>query len=63
VPEAELIGKGDAWLLTDGQIVKGTWSKPTATSVTTYVDSAGAPFQLTPGRTWVELAPKGSATG
>ena len=52
----------EAWLLTDGQIVKGTWSKASPTATTTYVDAAGAPFLLAQGQTWLELAPPGSAT-
>ena len=62
VPEAGLIGQGEAWLLCEGQIVKGTWTKTSSTAVTTYTDAAGTPFQLTPGQTWVELAPAGTAT-
>ena len=63
MPEGTLIGTGEAWLLTDGKVVKGTWSKPNNAAVTTYTDSAGSPFQLTPGQTWVELAPSGTASG
>src|SRR5437763_3209099 len=63
VPEGTLIGTGQAWLLTDGKVVKGTWSKPNNAAVTTYTDTAGSPFQLTPGQTWVELPPSGAATG
>ena len=62
VPEAELLGQGEAWLLTGGTLLKGTWSKPSATAITTFVDAAGQSFKLTPGHTWVELAPPGSAT-
>ena len=62
VPEANLIGTGEAWVLTDGKIVKGTWTKPSAGAVTTYTDPAGAPIKLTPGQTWVELAPPGGGT-
>jgi hypothetical protein len=61
VPEAELVGKGEAWVLTDGKVVKGTWSKPTAEAVTVYAGPDGKPIGLTPGQTWVELAPLGSA--
>ena len=63
VPEGTLIGTGEAWLLTDGHIIKGTWSKPSNSAVTTYTDAAGQPFPLTPGQTWVELPPVGAATG
>ncbi|MEY2476397.1 MAG: hypothetical protein QOG87_1712 [Actinomycetota bacterium] len=61
VPEAELIGTGEAWVLTDGKVVKGTWSKPNAEAVTVYAGPDGQPVRLTPGQTWVELAPVGSA--
>jgi hypothetical protein len=61
VPEAELVGNGEAWVFTDGKVVKGTWSKPTADAVTVYAGPDGKPVRLTPGQTWVELAPIGSA--
>jgi hypothetical protein len=61
VPEAELIGTGEAWVFTDGKLVKGTWSKPNAEAVTVYAGPDGTPVRLTPGQTWVELAPIGSA--
>lgn len=61
VPEAELVGSGEAWILTDGKVVKGRWSKPNDDAVTAYTDDAGKPVLLTPGQTWVELAPVGSA--
>ena len=28
IPEAQLVGQGEAWVLTDGGIVKGGWIKP-----------------------------------
>lgn len=61
VDEAELIGEGEAWVFTDGRVVRGRWSKPTAEAVTAYTDGAGAPVALTPGTTWVELPPSGAA--
>lgn len=61
VDEAELIGQGDAWVLTDGKVVKGRWSKPSPDAVTAYADAGGAPVALTPGTTWVELAPPGTS--
>jgi hypothetical protein len=62
VPEGQLIGEGEAWVLSDGKIVKGRWAKANLTDVTRFTDPAGAPIPLTPGRTWVELPPPGSAT-
>jgi hypothetical protein len=56
----EVLGTGDAWILSGGQMVQGTWSKPDANSVTTYTDSTGAPIRLAPGQTWVHLVAPGS---
>ncbi len=62
VPEAQIIGEGDAWVVTGGGLIPARWSKPSADAVTRYVDGAGAEILLAPGRTWVELAPPGSAS-
>lgn len=61
VPEGQLVGEGEAWVLSDGKVVRGRWSKPDPAAVTRYTTGAGAPVALTPGRTWVELAPPGTA--
>lgn len=61
VPEAQVVGNGDAWILTGGVLIPAHWSKPSAGSVTRYVDSDGTEIRLTPGRTWVELVPPGRA--
>ena len=60
VPEAELIGEGEAWVLTGGRLVKGRWSRPTEAQITTYTLPSGEPIKLTPGRTWLELVPLGN---
>lgn len=60
VPRAGVVGTGEAWVLSGGQLVKGTWAKFAPPSVTTYTDSSGAPIALAPGRTWVELVPVGA---
>jgi len=59
IPEAAMVGEGDAWILTNGGLVAARWSKPSAEAVTTYVDADGNPVKLTPGRTWVALPPPG----
>jgi hypothetical protein len=61
IPEAQLVGSGDAWVLTAGGLVMAHWDKPTLEAVTTYTDVDGKPIGLTPGRTWVALAPPGEA--
>ncbi len=57
VDEAVVVGSGDAWVLSAGQIIKGRWSRPTASDITTYTDAAGAPIKITRGRTWLSLVP------
>jgi len=59
VDEAVVVGSGDAWIFSDGKVVKGRWSRPDDASVTSYSDSAGAPVKLTPGHTWLSLIPPG----
>jgi hypothetical protein len=61
VPEAELVGSGPVWVLTGGQLIEGTWTRPDGASITSYTDAAGQPIGLTPGRTWVELPMAGAA--
>ena len=60
VPEAELVGEGEAWVLTGGRLVKGRWSRPSDGQTTTYTLPSGEPIRLTPGRTWLELVPLGN---
>jgi len=62
VYEAKIQGTGEAWVLSDGKIVKGKWSKTAVTALTTYTDAAGAPVALSPGRTFVELPEPGAQT-
>ena len=61
-PEAELVGRGEVWVLTAGRLVRGTWQRLAPAAVASYTDAAGDPIALTPGRTWVELLPPGRAT-
>jgi hypothetical protein len=60
VPEAELIGEGDAWVLTFGRLIKGRWSRPADAQTTAYTYPSGEPIRLTPGRSWLELVPLGN---
>lgn len=62
IVEAQLAGEGDAWILTGGQLIEGRWRQPTVSEPTEFVDADGNPIGLTPGRTWVAIAPPGSAT-
>jgi hypothetical protein len=55
VYEADLVGSGEAIVLTNGRAIRARWSKTAAEAVTAYVDEAGKPVLLTPGQTWVLL--------
>lgn len=62
-PEAVLEGAGEAWVLTDGKVQRGRWSHPSADAPIEFTGADGSPMLLTPGKTWIELAPgAGSAT-
>jgi hypothetical protein len=61
IPEAQLLGEGDVWVLTAGGLITGRWHKSSLEEVTTYTDAGGNPIKLTPGRTWVALPTAGGA--
>ncbi|MCH2443010.1 MAG: DUF3048 domain-containing protein [Acidimicrobiales bacterium] len=59
-PEAETGGSGEAWVFTDGHVVRGRWERPDQSRPAALVAN-GRPIRLTPGRTWVALARAGTA--
>lgn len=61
VLEGKVTGTGDAVILAGGKSVAARWSKPSATSMTTFTDRTGAPIAIPAGRTWVELAAVGAS--
>jgi hypothetical protein len=60
-PQAITTGGGEAWVLTDGGMVRGRWSRPDTSVPWQIVDDAGAPITLTPGTTWLALPRPGEA--
>ncbi|MHB8669293.1 MAG: DUF3048 domain-containing protein [Acidimicrobiales bacterium] len=62
VQRADLVGSGEAWVLSGGELAKGRWTKSAPDAVISYTDANGAPMALAPGHTWVELAPVGAPT-
>jgi len=62
IPEAQLIGEGDALVLTAGGQIPARWHKPSLEAVTTYTDVEGNPIPLTPGQTWIALPSPGGAS-
>jgi hypothetical protein len=62
VPEADVVGTGDAWFLSAGYLSPVKWEKLDKDHVTTYRGLDGAYARLLPGRTWVELVPVGNGS-
>jgi Protein of unknown function (DUF3048) N-terminal domain/Protein of unknown function (DUF3048) C-terminal domain len=58
--EAVTVGTGDAMIFTAGHRIIGRWVRPDRARPAQFVDAAGAVVRLTPGQTWVELAPVGT---
>ena len=58
-PEAVTVGSGDVWVFSGGKLVQGRWDRPDASKPAVLTDAVGATIQLTPGRTWIELAEAG----
>jgi hypothetical protein len=57
--EGNLYEAGDAWVFSNGQLIRGRWSRVYPEVATVFTDAAGQPISLTPGRTWVEFVPVG----
>ena len=53
----ELTGTGPVLIFRDGEVISGSWSRPTLGAITTYVDDYGSPIQLNQGPTWIQLVP------
>ncbi len=53
--ESQTVGSGPGYVLRNGEYLRVTWHRASATSPTTYTSPSGQPVGLQPGRTWVEL--------
>jgi len=51
--EYNTIGSGTAYVFQDGTLTTGQWTKTSATSQFTFVNSSGKPLALDPGQTWI----------
>jgi hypothetical protein len=52
------IGTNPAWVLRDGKMIRGTWTRNTINDGITLKDAQHRVIALSPGRTWVELLPR-----
>lgn len=59
-PTAEVLGTGNAEVLSGDVAAAGTWGKRSLANVTNYFGKNGSPMELEPGPTWVILAPPGT---
>ena len=59
-PEVTLSGSGKAWILRNGVMIAGTWTRPVMGAVTKFETKTGEIIPLAPGNTWVELVAKGT---
>lgn len=62
VPTYELSGSGQGFVATGGKIVPVTWKKDNQAAPMRVFLENGAPAELAPGNTWVELVPFGTGT-
>lgn len=58
--EADQIGKGTAWIATNGKTIKGTWQKKSEKAPTKFYDAEGNEVTLTVGQTFIQVMPIGS---
>jgi hypothetical protein len=54
--------EGVLWVLTDGQLIEGTWNKQNFTNPFRYLNPDGTSVEMTPGQTWILLPEPGSGT-
>lgn len=57
-PLVIVVGSGPVHVLRNGQVITGTWSRPSINDIMKLTDSSGATIPLQPGRSWIELQPQ-----
>ena len=61
-PHAITTGRGDAWILSDGQVLRAAWRREAETDQIEYVDATtGNIIPILPGQTWIEMPRSGDA--
>ncbi|MDP2684376.1 MAG: DUF3048 domain-containing protein [bacterium] len=51
-------GTGKAWILLDGNIIEGSWSKESRTGRTLFYNSDGSEVEFNRGNTWIHILPE-----
>ncbi len=62
IPWPTVVGKGTAFVSSEGKSIKATWSKKSAEAPIRLVDGQGATVRLAPGNSWIQLVPNGSGS-
>ena len=57
-PDDVVTGSGKVWVLRDGRVIRGHWSRPSVSDKMVLEDSKGRLLPLSPGNTWIELLPR-----
>ncbi|MBI3911407.1 MAG: DUF3048 domain-containing protein [Armatimonadetes bacterium] len=55
--EVQVLGTGNAWLLRDGRLVRGTWSRTDDFAPFDLFAEDGSPMAAKPGPIWVQIIP------
>jgi Protein of unknown function (DUF3048) N-terminal domain/Protein of unknown function (DUF3048) C-terminal domain len=58
--EAQVVGKGPAWIATNGVTIRGTWRKASNEAPTRFYGSDGNEVALTVGQTFIQVVPPGT---
>jgi hypothetical protein len=58
--EAQVVGRGPAWIATNGVTIRGTWRKASTDAPTRFYGSDGTEVVLTVGQTFVQVVPPGT---
>jgi hypothetical protein len=59
-PDAVSVGSGEAWVLSAGHVVAGSWERPAPDARYVLRDADGNEIPLVPGRTWISLPRTGA---
>ena len=51
----ETIGKGEALIFQNGQVIEGRWSKANRTARTLFTNDKGKEIQFVRGRIWISI--------
>lgn len=61
-PEVVSVGEGEVFVLSDGMLTEGTWSRAAADAKPELLDSDGEVIKLTPGSTWILFPESGQVS-